>query len=123
MKQITEPPCPRCLKLAQEGHIRVETVQHIPPGVGRAPLGLDGIKCCYDCASADTLTRLNKSFTFQMARVAVGNDRQEQYRLPGLPAGLVKEGIMRPSEPGDFQRQLDWLDRQNWFGLRNEELP
>ena len=130
MSDCSDPPCPRCLKLAQEGHIRPETVQPIPSGLGRAPLGLDGIKCCYDCAAADTLIRCGligkpkgrrDDKLFEMARIAVGNDRQEQYRLPGAPMGLVKEGLVRASKEGDFQRHLDWLDRQHWFGLRSDD--
>lgn len=48
---------------------------------------------------------------FAMARIAVGNDRQEQLRMPGFPMGLVLYGIMRPSQPGDFETLLDWHDR------------
>ncbi len=46
-----------------------------------------------------------------MARVAVGNDRMEQYRLPGVPMGLVGEKLVRANEPGDFDNQLEWLER------------
>jgi hypothetical protein len=46
-----------------------------------------------------------------MARLAVGNDRMEQYRLPGVPMGLVQQRLVRPSEDGDFEDQLAWLER------------
>jgi len=108
------PPCPRCLALALDGTIRLEMVQPVPDGAW-APLGPNRIKCCYDCASADTLMRLKYGGcpTWEAARIAVGNDRQEQYRLPGAPMGLVQVGLVRPSEPGDLEKQQAWLDRLN----------
>ena len=45
-----------------------------------------------------------------MARTATGNDRMEQLRLPGAPMGLVLAGYMKPSELGEFERHLKWLD-------------
>jgi hypothetical protein len=104
------PPCPRCLALAVGDAIRIETLQPVPEGAW-APLGPNGIRCCYDCASADTLMKIGAAPTWEAARIAVGNDRQEQYRMPGVFMGLVGKGLVRPSDPGDFERQLDWLDR------------
>ena len=47
-----------------------------------------------------------------MARVAVGNDRLEQYRLPGVPMGLAHPSfnLVRTSMPGDLQEIHAWLD-------------
>jgi hypothetical protein len=120
--EMTDVPCSRCLALARKGVIRTETVQPLPKGAF-APLGLNRQKCCFDCASADTLLRFPKSGVadFTMARIAVGNDRQEQYRLPGVPMGLVKAGFVRPSKPGDFEKHIAWLDENNWFGSGCEE--
>jgi hypothetical protein len=59
--------------------------------------------------------------SFVAARIAVGNERQEQYRLPGVPMGLVAAGYVRPSAPGDFERQLRWLDEHHWWGIREPE--
>jgi hypothetical protein len=68
------------------------------------------------------LSRDDKSMThFLMARIAVGNDRQEQYRLPGAPMGLVKAGFVKASKKGDLQAQWDWMDRNDWFGMRSVE--
>lgn len=108
-------PCPRCLELKMQGVLRTEMVQPLPEGA-MAPLGLDRRKCCYDCAAADTLVKLKIGCDFGMARVAVGNERQEQYRLPGIPMGLVGERLVRPSEEGDLEAQHKWLDAHEWFG-------
>lgn len=108
-------PCPRCLELKMQGHLRTEMVQPLPEGAA-APLGLDRRKCCYDCASADTLIKMKYVPTFDMARIAVGNERQEQYRLPGIPMGLVGERLVRPSQPGDFEKQHEWLEAHEYFG-------
>lgn len=75
---------------------------------------------CHDCQSAETLVRLGFVPKFTMARIAVGNDRQEQFRLPGVPMGLVQAGLVRPSAKGDFERQLAWLDAYDHFGLSPE---
>jgi len=115
-KPLTDDPCPRCLKLARDGEIRFETVQQLPEGV-YASLARDGSgKCCDDCAAADTLT--SQGMLFEMARVATGNCRQEQLRLPGAPLGLVPAGYMHRSEEGDLERHLEWLDRvlPEWQG-------
>jgi len=114
--------CNRCFKLARDGKIMVEAVMPLPPGAF-APLARDRSgPCCRDCAAADTVVAFSKGgLDFEMARVAVANDRQEQFRLPGIPMGLVQDGLVQPSEEGDFERHLAWLDRQNWFGLRDEE--
>lgn len=130
--QKIPPPCPRCLPLAWNGLIRREIVQPLPEC---PPLSMENNEpCCYDCASADALVKLfnrpdhggsvltasrwkalsrapsdTDGFDFLMARICVGNDRQEQYRLPGAPMGLVYHKLVRPSAPGDLDRHLDWL--------------
>lgn len=111
--KMTALPCPRCLPLARKDEIRVEMVQPLPNGT-LAPLARDGSgKCCYDCAAADGITSAGISFV--AARIAVGNDRQYQYRLPGVPMGLVQAGRMRRSEPGDLEKHHAWLNENNWF--------
>lgn len=109
------PPCPRCLALALAGEIRMETVQPLPEGA-LAPLASDGSgKCCPDCAAADTLLRMKAAPGFTAARVSVGNDRQEALRLPMVPLGLVRAGIMRPSKSGDLEIHWAWLNAHEWF--------
>lgn len=118
---LTDKPCERCLGLAVFGHIRAETVQRMPEKPF-APLSREDNKpCCRDCAAADTIVRCGYAPGFIAARIAVGNDRQEQYRLPGVLMGLVKVGLVAPSEPGDFENQLKWLHANNWFGAGWEE--
>lgn len=118
--KLTKVPCSRCLKLAKAGKIRIETVQPLPEGAF-APLARDGSgKCCRDCASADGLMARMKVLDFLMARIAVGNDRQEQYRLPGMNMGLVMAGFVAPSEPGDLEAQYAWLGENDWFGVDDD---
>lgn len=124
-EELSEDPCPRCLPLAGFGRIRAETVQRLP--ANGPPLDMQGNPCCWDCQAADNLVKMklvptpideNDSIPFIMARVVVGNDRQEQYRLPGVLIGLVKEGLVRPSKKGDLQKHWDWMERNDWFNLR-----
>lgn len=106
-------PCGRCLELAQKRYIRTETVMPLPPGA-MAPMPVDRDcgyrKHCFDCASAETLVRRGVVPEFGMARIAVGNCRQEQLRLPGVPLGLVQTGHVRPSEEGDLEKHHAWMD-------------
>jgi len=111
-------PCPRCLALAWAGKIRVETVQSLPPTA--PPLAEDGSgPCCHDCQAADVVSKIvfggaqvwaatelgghKRPLTvmpFSAMRVVVGNDRQEQLRLPENLRpffGLVAHGFVRPS--------------------------
>ena len=112
-------PCPRCLPLAFAGKIPVECVQPLPrPGIAPRAVS-DNHPCCFDCAAADTVTKMmRKQLDFEMARVAVANDRSEQYRLPGMPMGLVLEGWVKPSRSDDFEVHRAWMDR---VGLTDQE--
>lgn len=110
---LTDEPCPRCMDLATKGKLRVETVQRLAEGAF-APQSRDGKgRCCHDCSAAETLVGIS-SLSFEMARVAVANERQEQYRLPGVPTGLVEAGLMRASAKGDFDEHLE---SHKWFGV------
>lgn len=65
--------------------------------------------CCIDCETADLLQQHVSLPTFAMARVAVGNARQEHLRLGGGPP---EYGLGIPLK--DHTRSLDdhhaWLD-------------
>jgi hypothetical protein len=103
-------PCPRCLYAAMHGKMRTEAVLPLPAVA--PPRSRPGNKpCCHDCALADTLVSFGIP-TWDMARTAVANDRQEQLRLPGAPIGLVQRGMMRPNETGDLERHHKWLADQ-----------
>ena len=71
---------------------------------------VDNRPCCRDCAAADTLVSFGVVPTWEMARTAVSNDRQEQLRLPGAPMGLVGAGYMPANAEGDLERHWAWLD-------------
>lgn len=107
--------CPTCMRLVFNGIIRTEMVQPLPPK-GIAPLNYEGEATCYDCSSALTLMKRVQALDFNMARIAVGNDRQEQFRLPGVEMGLVADHIVRPSKPGDLDKHCKWLRSLDMFG-------
>ena len=89
------------------GKLRAEAVLPLPSVA--PPRSRPGNKpCCHDCALADALVGMGIP-TWDMARTAVANDRQEQLRLPGAPIGLVQSGLMRPNEEGDLDRHHKWL--------------
>ena len=116
---MTRDACPRCLDLARRGAIAAEMLQRMPAGAF-APRARDGSgPCCFDCASADGLTATCSSFG--AARLAVGNDRVEHYRLPpGMEMGLVAAHRVRaPTET--MEQHHAWLDDvlPGWF----EALP
>ncbi len=114
-----DDPCPRCLRLSDDGVLDYpEMVQPLGerPALARDKSGV----CCSDCRAADALMRY-AGIDFDMARIAVGNDRMEQNRLPGAPIGLVGAGFMKPSEPGALDRHLAWLRKhaklfRDWGG-------
>lgn len=118
---MTTKPCPRCLVLAQEGEIRPETILPVPQGAF-APEARDGSgKTCFDCASAEALQGMGVHPDFTACRVVVGNDRQENLRLPaGIREkyGLVGKGLVRSCR-GDNALALHhaWLNQYVpwWF--------
>jgi hypothetical protein len=110
------PPCQRCLKLAYAGKIDMETVMPVPEGAF-APRAQDtGKPCCYDCGSADALSRFPGIPSYEHARVAVANDRMEQLRMPegmrplmGLAQNrLIRVSIGTPQEA--LARRHAWMD-------------
>jgi hypothetical protein len=106
---MTRDACPQCIDDLDSGMLpRAENVQRLPQGAF-APLGLDKRKVCFDCASTLTLMRMTGT-NWEQARIAIANDRSEQYRLPGFPIGLAIEGITKPNKEGDWEDQMDWLD-------------
>lgn len=107
---LTEEPCVKCLTLHGEGAVRRETIQRLPEGALAPMCPATGARICWDCNAAYTLVKLSIGLTYHMARVAVQNCRQEQYRLPGAPLGLVGQGLVKANEPGDFEDQLRWID-------------
>lgn len=111
-------PCPVCSALAPNV-LWYSMVMPLPDGV-MAPLSrYQGGHICHDCASAETLIGMEILPEFNMARVAVGNDRLESLRLPdGRFFGLVKDGIVRPSRTGDLITLLNW---QREMGYPEEE--
>lgn len=122
---LTDKACPRCLAVAEAGKIRPETIQRVPVGAW-APRAVPNEESaysgpqCLDCGSADGLLRMKYGLPgWVAARIAVGNERQEQYRLPGVWMGLVACGVVRPSAPGDFEAHHAWLNANGWFELHD----
>ena len=103
--------CPSCN--ASMEFLRTETLLPIAVGA-RAPLDLKRRSVCFDCAAAGTLLRTgfggladasNDDTPWQMARIAVANDRQEKLRLPGVPIGIP---FVIASKRGDLKRLHEW---------------
>ena len=132
-------PCPRCFALAFTGKIRAETV--MPLQKTAPPLSIEhhpdlaspaNTPICHDCQAAENLAKVGilaawvatepggpkrpmpEGLDFASRRIVVGNERQEQLRLPeGMRPffGLVKLGIVRPSEGEDaLERHHEWLE-------------
>lgn len=108
-EKLSEVPCPLCLKLFEDNKLRLETIQRLPKGA-LAPLDSDGNKICWDCNTAFTLCKLGNGTFEQHNRIAVANDRQEQYRAPGSPIGLAQKQMLMKNEEGDLEDQHRWLD-------------
>ena len=131
---VTDTPCPRCYDLYMRFKIRGETVMQMPVGAC-APMEMyRPVKCCRDCAAADTVIRRgmigsprdrdsDRETQFIMARIAVGNDRQLQLRAPGIVQGLVLSNIVTPSAPGDMDKHHAWLAKHAiHHGIRDEGM-
>lgn len=109
----TAVPCPKCMRELEspgpsyEG-MRGEWVMPLPKF---PPRDENNEQTCRDCDAAWNLVRMRQVPSFQPARVAVGNDRQEQIRLPGAPLGLAFYGLIRPNRDGDLLRLLEWQDK------------
>jgi hypothetical protein len=91
-----------------------------------APQGLHGLAAAAQsffrpipyteaCEEENEGPHRSTSMTWRMGRVAVGNDRREQLRLPGFPTGLCVGGLMALSAKGDLERHGAWL-KQNGLG-------
>jgi hypothetical protein len=102
----TRQLCPSCER--SRSFLRRETMMPVPRGAS-APLSeLKGMgRICFDCAAAETARRFNHGLTWEMARIAVGNDRQEKLRLPGAPIGLP---YVRAATQKDIDRLHAWQD-------------
>lgn len=139
-------PCPRCLALAFNDQIRPETVMPIPspaPPLAVEDVGtsMAGTPICHDCQAAENLAKLDilaawvadepggikrpykpKGMAFSSRRIVVGNERQEQLRLPeGMRPhfGLVRIGLVRMTEGEEaLERHCAWLDQAmpGWNG-------
>jgi len=150
-------PCPRCLSLAFNGKIRVETVMPLPelaPPLSVEDLGEHspaGSPICHDCQAAENLAKIGvlaawvatepgghkhpvenpAGLDFAARRIVIGNERQEQLRLPaGMRPhfGLVRQGLVRMTEdpPGSegglaaLEAHHDWLESVGIFvGMRD----
>lgn len=98
--------CPSCE--TQIDILRRETLMPVPKGA-LAPRSIHRHlgAICFDCAAAETLVRLKMAPDWDMARVAVANDRQEKLRLPGVPYGLPYTKV---ALGGDLERLQEWQD-------------
>lgn len=107
----TDEACPVCLRLYHNGKIPREGIMPIPKA---GPRTVTGERCCYDCQSAENLSKFIPTISdFNMARIAVLNDRMESLRMPkgmGKHYGLMKAGYMKIAHIGQLDPHLTWLD-------------
>jgi hypothetical protein len=101
-------PCPSCLDARRE-FMREEAVQPLRGGARDALSYRSPQKICQDCQAAENMMKI-VHLTWEQARVAVANDRQESLRLPGVALGLIGYGYVRMSQEGESERHHDWLD-------------
>jgi hypothetical protein len=105
---LSEKACPTCISAFWEHHLAREMIQRLPELA--PPMNYQRQPWCWDCSSALMVARLYPALDWNMARTAVGNDRREQYRLPGAPLpGLVNAGLVRKNAPGDLEDQYRWM--------------
>lgn len=109
---LSDTVCAKCLRMAWAGEIRPGMIMPLPefcPPLLRA----DNKPCCRDCAAADGLAADPKMcMTFDMARVAVGNEREEHMRMPfGMSEhfGLVRIRVVLPCSLDDLEWHQAWL--------------
>lgn len=109
---LSNTVCPVCLKMAWAGKIRPGMVMPLPD-FSPPLLRSDNKPCCRDCAAADGLAAGDRlGMNFDMARIAVGNEREEHMRMPlGMSEhfGLVKYGYVLPCSLEDLKWHQDWL--------------
>jgi hypothetical protein len=106
---MSNDPCPRCLCWLEDFvDFSPEVILPLPkyPSLARDGTG----PCCRDCEAADLLVAMKIVGNFDMARLSVATTRQEQLRAPHIQFGLVKFGIVRPNQEGDFEQHLKWID-------------
>lgn len=108
--------CPSCaeLLLPECDLIRLEMVMPLPAKAGPLSRRKSFKHICYDCATAEGMGPLH-GLTFDMARIAVGSERQEMLRLPGQRLGVF---MLLPCGEDDLTTLRDW---QQKHGLDEEE--
>lgn len=107
----TDTPCPVCLTLLSARYIEREMVMPVPKF---GPRSLSGHSVCFDCESAEGLLRFGVVPEFTMARLAVGNERCEQLRLPEGAAcvmGLAARGLVKISDNSQLVPHHEWLGK------------
>ena len=117
------PCCPDC-QAADTLHQRMNTEP--PPGglaslVEAAQTYFKPVPFTTTCPEQERGPNRSTSMTWQMCRVAVGNDRRDQYRMPGLPMGLVYLGYVSASVEDDLDRHHEWMDEHGLWPEEDED--
>lgn len=105
--QATDTPCPICLELVEYGVLNAEAVMPLPSFPARMR---DGRKCCSDCQSAETVTRLGGHPEFYASRQSIAYDRLRCLRLPTVDfIGLIQMGLMKPAGIEYLEHHQAWV--------------
>ena len=110
---LSDEPCPVCLRLVDSGSIQPRAVMPLPRFPGK--LRSDGTKCCRDCQATDATMALGFQHPeFAAARLTIANERIEGTLMPfGMMErfGLCRAGFILPSSIRDLDRHIQWLER------------
>lgn len=112
--------CGSCREANEDDVLRTEAMRPLSgqPGVDAlSRYTQEPRKICADCNAAETLMGL-QGMTWDQARIAIANDRQEQLRLPGAPLGILVTQLggqfSKEGELDDCHRWLDAIGCEDW---------
>lgn len=106
-------PCPLCMELYEDRRIRQETVQPVKRGAfsGSVSRRFRGLKICRLCAAAEGLADRGLGMTFEMARIAVGNEFQEAIRMPRGMSKTYGLRVCGDLSVENLEAHLAWVER------------
>ena len=117
-------PCCHDCQAADTLH-QLLNVEPSPPDlealVKRVGEGFRPVPFTERCEEQERGPHRSTMFTWPMLRLAVGNDRREQYRLPGAPMGLIATGCVSASAAGDLELHHAWAEQNGLWGEEDED--
>jgi hypothetical protein len=117
------PCCPDCqaADTVHQRYNREPEPRNFDEFVGAANTTFRPVPYTQHCEEEMRGPNRSTSMTWPMCRVAVGNDRRDQLRAPGLPMGLVFLGLMPASRAGDIDLHRDWLEKHGLLPMEEDD--